>query len=120
MHEASIAIEIIKAAESAVADRPGFRASRIVLRAGPLSGVDPASLRFAFEILAKEAPVVSGAELEIRDAQVSTSCRACGSGPFEGFRESCPSCRSPFLTVQGADDLVLETLEGDVEGGSGR
>lgn len=115
MHEASIAAEIIRAAEAAISDRPGFKASRLVIRAGPLCSVDPSSLCFAFEILSRDVPALAGAEIEIRESRVSASCRACGSGPHEGFRESCPSCGSPMLSFEGADDLVLESLDGEVE-----
>ena len=69
MHELSIAISLV----DAVCDelpRFGDRVSvrRVLLRVGPLSGVVPDALRFAFDVAAHDSPI-AGACLDIEEAQ---------------------------------------------------
>ena len=54
MHELGIANSILEAAAAEVARYPGQCATRIGVMIGEWAGVDTESLRFCFEVLAKE------------------------------------------------------------------
>ena len=53
MHEMGIASSVLEAVQKELEQCPGERASRVGLRIGKLAGVDPDSLRFCFEAIAK-------------------------------------------------------------------
>ncbi len=78
MHEMGLALEILEIARASIpADLPSARVARVNLRVGKLAAVVPESLRFCFEIAARETPL-AGAELAIEEIPVSARCRACG------------------------------------------
>jgi hydrogenase nickel incorporation protein HypA/HybF len=65
MHELSIALSLVEAVCEEL-PRLGDRVSirRVRVRVGPLSGVVPEALAFAFEVAADDSPI-AGARLEI-------------------------------------------------------
>jgi hydrogenase nickel incorporation protein HypA/HybF len=54
MHELGIATSILDAVRTEIASRAGARPLKVAVRVGEMAGVDPASLSFCFEVLAKE------------------------------------------------------------------
>ncbi|MCU0722416.1 MAG: hydrogenase maturation nickel metallochaperone HypA [Planctomycetes bacterium] len=117
MHELGIAEDILKAAEAALAPRPGFRALRVRIRAGRRRGVEPESLRFAFEVLSKGRPGLEGAVLEVEEDPIRFRCRACGGeAPLEDWIPVCPACGSADGEALGGDEIVLESIEAEEEG----
>lgn len=67
MHELSIAISLVDAVCEEL-PRLGEHVSvrRVLVRIGPLSGVVPAALRFAFDAAIEDSPI-AGARLEIEE-----------------------------------------------------
>jgi hydrogenase nickel incorporation protein HypA/HybF len=55
MHEIGIACSILEAIAQELRQYPGRRASKVGLRIGEFAGVDPESLRFCFEVIARES-----------------------------------------------------------------
>jgi len=112
MHEAGIAMEIIAGVEAALEDRPGFKATRIFVTVGRLQNVDPASLRFAFDILAKESPSCAGAELVFEEAAARGECSLCAwEGPLPNEPWVCPECKNTKIDISGAWDLLLRSID---------
>jgi hypothetical protein len=64
MHEMGIASSVLEAVDKETHRNPGCRAMKVGLRIGEYAAVDQDSLRFAFEVLAKDANQVP-LELEI-------------------------------------------------------
>lgn len=54
MHEMGIASSVLEAVHKEMHRHPGHRATKVGLRIGEYAAVDQGSLRFAFEVLAKE------------------------------------------------------------------
>jgi Zn finger protein HypA/HybF involved in hydrogenase expression len=54
MHEMGIASSILEAADAEALRYPGHRAAKVGVAIGEYAGVDTESLRFCFEVLAKE------------------------------------------------------------------
>src|SRR5262249_49388652 len=78
MHEAGLMQEILTLAEAATRERRATRILRICLRIGPLSGVEPEALRFAFVAL-KEGTMAAAANLELISTTIRCDCSRCGA-----------------------------------------
>jgi hydrogenase nickel incorporation protein HypA/HybF len=78
MHEMGIALEIIKIATDSI---PGnlkkSKVEKINLKVGKLAAVVPDSLKFCFEVAAKNTPL-EGAILHIEIIPVTARCKHCG------------------------------------------
>lgn len=111
MHEFGIA-ESLLAAVTTAADKAGAaKVLRVRLKIGPLSGVVPEALRFAFDALAA-GTVAEGAALEIDEPPVVLYCNDCGRefpGSLGDYR--CPHCGSPSGTLRGGRELDVLDME---------
>lgn len=97
-------------AEVAKAGHTG-RVVGIELVVGRLSGVHADSLRFAFELLSPGSPV-EGAGLRISEPEASAACRACRVvSPTSELTMRCPACGSDQITIQGGQELLLQSID---------
>ncbi len=112
MHEMGIALQIIDIAKASIpADIEQPRVARIHLKIGKLSAVVADSLRFCFDIAAKDTPL-AGAELAIKEIAVSARCRECGHGwTLDGPAFSCPECRCGRIELLSGRELDIESIE---------
>ena len=92
MHELSIASAILDRAQAASDENGGARVTKVGLRIGELSGVEPDALTFGIEALSKGTPL-QGVVLEVEFCKRKQRCSAC-AGEFapEGFLALCPTC----------------------------
>ena len=109
MHEVGIARGIL----DAVAERFPLRASvrEIVVRLGPFSGVEPESLRFAFDAL-REDVLSAETRLVLELPPATGDCADCGKDiplPFPG--PLCPQCHRTLAAVHGDDEMTLVSVE---------
>lgn len=74
MHEMGIACSVLEAVHRELRLHPGQRASKIAIRIGEFAGVDTESLRFCFEVIAKESEP-GPLELEIEWCRVEDGRR---------------------------------------------
>lgn len=74
MHEMGIACSILEAVSKELLLYPEQRASKVALRIGEFAGVDTESLRFCFEVIAKESEFAP-LELEIEWCRVEDGRR---------------------------------------------
>jgi len=89
----------------------GQRVSKIEVRVGDLCQVVPASLIFAFELIA-QGTELEGAELAIKRVPATGVCRDCGSCiPLADFPLMCSSCGGLDFDVAGGEELEVECLE---------
>jgi hydrogenase nickel incorporation protein HypA/HybF len=110
MHELSIALGIVEAAEEA-AGRERGRPVAVHLRLGPLSGVAREALLSAWE-LAREGTPLDGAALEIEDVPVAAYCPACAAERAPPWPElRCPDCGGPTPEVLRGRELEVFALE---------
>jgi hydrogenase nickel incorporation protein HypA/HybF len=111
MHELSIASAILDAVRKEAEKRPGAHVSKVGVRIGVLSGVEPDALSFGFGVL------VDGSELdpltlEIERVPRSQRCPACDI-VFEVTEDglACPKCSKPETLFAGGDELDIAYLE---------
>jgi hydrogenase nickel incorporation protein HypA/HybF len=78
---------------------------------GRLSGVHVDSIEFAFELLSP-GTVVEGAELRVSRPPAVVKCHACASRqPIEEMLMNCPDCGSGEVTIEGGQELLLQSIE---------
>ena len=103
MHELSIASAILDTLENELAKRPGARFTKVGLKIGELSGIDPDCLEFGFSALVKDShwdPLT----LEIERVPRRQRCPKCAhEWRVENYNTECPAC----------GELGTETLSGE-------
>jgi hydrogenase nickel incorporation protein HypA/HybF len=108
MHELSIAGAIVRIACDHAAGR---RVVKVEVKVGHLRQVVPASLAFAFALVA-EGTAAEGAELEMEEVPAAGRCRACGAETeLDGFPLACGRCRGLDLELLRGEELVVDSLE---------
>ncbi len=116
MHEASLALELLKITQGVLAEHGGSRILRVKVAVGELSAVEPELLRYAWEAVTLESPA-QGSVLEVEFFPARQVCPTCG--PVQRSPGSwlplCVSCGAP-LRVEGGDELDLLEVEFDVNG----
>ncbi len=112
MHEMGIALEILEIARASIpADLAGARVARVNLRIGRLTAVVADSLRFCFEIAARDTPL-AGAELAIEEVPVTARCGGCGEGwTITEPVFLCRSCGGGALEILSGRELDIVSIE---------
>jgi hydrogenase nickel incorporation protein HypA/HybF len=111
MHELSVCQALIEQVERIAREHGARRVDRIVLRVGPLSGVEAALLQHAYP-LAAAGTVSEGAALAIEEAGVTVRCRDCGSESAAApNRLLCATCGGFRTELVSGDELLLASLE---------
>jgi hydrogenase nickel incorporation protein HypA/HybF len=111
MHELSIASAILDAVRKEMEKHPGAHVSKVGVRIGALSGVEPEALSFGFSVLVQGTDLDPLA-LEIEPVPRRQRCPACDF-TFEVTEYSlvCPLCASSETLMAGGDELDLAFLE---------
>lgn len=111
MHELSVCQGLIRQVEKIAADNNATAVDRILLKVGPLSGVEPDLLEHAFSI-AREGTIAAEARLEVETGPVCVSCRICeGGGEVTVNRLVCPDCGDWQVDVTEGEEMLLLSLE---------
>ena len=111
MHEASIALDLIRVAETVALENGGGRILALTVRIGQWSAVVPEALHTAFPACA-EGTVLEGARLSIERVPGVGMCPQHGEVELElrrGLR--CPLCDTPTPQLLQGDELELDRLE---------
>lgn len=111
MHEVGLMENTLAFALKRAADEGAQRIHRLTMRIGPLSGVVPEALEFAFEVLTR-GTIAEGAMLEVEHVPIICFCSTCclEFRPDDLFCE-CPRCHAPGAEVHQGRELELASLE---------
>ena len=113
MHELSICNALLDQVERIARERGAARVTRIVLRIGPLSGVEPELLRHAYP-LAAASTVAENAKLVVEQAEIVVSCTECGAeSSVSANRLLCKCCGDFRTRLISGDELILQRVELD-------
>jgi len=120
MHELSVCLALLDQVRAIAAKHGATGVERILLRVGPLSGVEPTLLKSAFP-LASAGTIAESAVLEIDLTQVHVRCHACGRETAAApNRLVCGSCGDFRAQVTSGEEMLLASLELRVpDGGEG-
>lgn len=111
MHELAICQALIDQVESIARERHALRVLSIVVRIGPLAGVEPGLLRSAYA-LASAGTLAERASLVLEDCPVRVRCRTCGAeSDATNNNLSCRACGHWQTEVLTGDELLLASLE---------
>ncbi len=88
----------------------------VQLKIGKMSGIVTDSLKFAFDAIKLEHPLLSSAEIVIREIPLVYQCSSCSS-TFEtedAFYPVCVQCDSSQLTIISGTEQHIENVEVEV------
>jgi hydrogenase nickel incorporation protein HypA/HybF len=112
MHELSIAISLIEAAEEEAVKRNVTSVTAVHLRLGPLAGVVKEALLFSYDLAAEGTPLM-GSKLIIEEVPVLVFCAVCQERQpirsLQSFR--CAACDTPATEVVQGRELQVVGLE---------
>jgi hydrogenase nickel incorporation protein HypA/HybF len=112
MHELGIAASILDSVEAETGRRSGSHISKVGIRVGELSGVDPDALQFGFECLVKDTgfePLV----LEIESVPRVQRCRCGHEFRMMDYDPHCPRCGEFMTECVSGDELEIVFMEVD-------
>jgi hydrogenase nickel incorporation protein HypA/HybF len=111
MHELAICSALLAEVERVAREHSGRRVVSVVVRVGPLSGVQPELLARAYTV-ASAGGVAEGAALRMEEAPVSVRCRKCQTSAQARANDlSCPRCGSWRTELLSGDELLLTQVE---------
>jgi hydrogenase nickel incorporation protein HypA/HybF len=110
MHEFSICQSILQQVTEIAGARPGERVSSILLRIGPLAGVEPSQLTAAFTLLAA-GTACDCATIEIKPIPVQVECQLCGAvSAARANRLLCGACGTWRVVLISGDEMQIESI----------
>lgn len=108
MHELSVATAVLN---TAIKHAEGRAVNVVSMRVGRLRQVVPDSLRFYFEIVARDT-VCQHARLELIEVELLLCCSDCArqwEATDPVFR--CPDCASANVSVLAGEELEVDYIE---------
>lgn len=112
MHEMGIVQSIMDIVEQQAKIHAATKVVGIKLEFGALTGVLPASIEFAFEVLSKGG-IAEDARLDIKIIPIKVFCFDCAKEmTLQEYQPLCPVCSSGALRiVEGRDEMRIAELE---------
>lgn len=111
MHELSVCNALIAQVESVARQQAAGTVAKIVLKIGPLSGIEPELLRRAYP-LAAAGTVAAHAVLVIETADVVVRCCRCEEeSTVAPNRMLCSACGDFRTRVIRGDEMILKSVE---------
>jgi hydrogenase nickel incorporation protein HypA/HybF len=112
MHEMSLTEGVVRILEDQAATHGFAKVKTVWLEIGELSNVDPESMLFCFEAIAKGSGVAAEARLEIVRIPGQAFCLSCGEAVAVTNRfDPCPKCGGYGLKVTAGDEMRIKELE---------
>ena len=111
MHELNIAAAILDRVAAEAARHGGARFTKVGVRVGELSGVDPEALSFGFQALVMESEWERLA-LEIEYCPRVQRCRQCAHEfPSPTCETVCPKCSAQDTVSVAGEELDIAYIE---------
>lgn len=111
MHEYSIVQSLIDSCYDNAKANNASKVTKVVVKIGVMSGVEPDLLQTAFDTF-KEETICHDAEFILNIQQILVKCNACGAeSTLEKLEYHCPKCNSTDLKVIDGEDMYLMQLE---------
>ncbi len=111
MHEYSIVQALLTQCEDIAAQNEAESVTKIVVKIGKMSGVEPCLLETAFNTF-KEKTVCDGAEFVMNVQPLVIECKRCGvQTTLDEIYYKCPACESLDVKVVDGEEMLLLSLE---------
>jgi len=113
MHELSVCLSLLEEVKRVARENNAGSVTRIIVKIGPLSGVEPDLLRNAYPIAAA-GTIAEDAELEIEATSIVVSCSQCGGeSSATANKLLCAHCGDYRTKLLSGDEMILQSLELD-------
>ncbi len=114
MHELSVCLALMEQVRKIAREHKARAVERIVLRIGPLSGIEAPLLRNAFPIAAS-GTLADGAELQINHSDIVVRCTQCETeSAVSPNKLICAACGDFRTRLVRGDEMILEQVELDI------
>lgn len=111
MHEYSIVQSLIDSCEEHANKNKASKVTKVVVKIGVMSGVEPDLLQTAFDTF-KEQTICDKAEFVMNVQKVKVLCNSCQKeNELEKLEYLCPECRSDQLKIIDGEEMYLMQLE---------
>ncbi len=111
MHEYSIVQSLLDLCEENAKNNDAQKITKVVVKIGKLSGVEPHLLEIAFETF-KEGTICSQSVFEMIHQDVVVHCQSCSAESTLKKNEFlCPRCESTALNIIDGEEMYLMRLE---------
>lgn len=112
MHEVHLVRAIIDTVEKQAAAQPNACVKWLKIRFNALTSHSADHVRFSFDIVKQDSPLVKDAELRLNELEPLLDCNQCGH-QFHGHHlpDVCPKCGSVDVKAVHSTDMVLEGFE---------
>ena len=111
MHELSVCQALVRQLDDIVLREHATSITQVVVRIGPLSGVEAQLLRHAFP-LASAGTVAANAELVLETLPIRVCCERCGAESEATVnRLICGVCGDYHTRLLSGDELLLAQVE---------
>lgn len=111
MHELSITENLVRVLQEHASAQNFKKVLRVRLDVGMLSTLEPDSLIFCFDIVAKDT-VAEGAQIEVLRSPGVANCRKCGARvEISAYGDPCVKCESFELDIVSGKDMVIKDVE---------
>ena len=116
MHELSIALGMADELTRIARENNASKVVTVNLRIGKMSGIVTDSLKFAFDSIKFEYPVLSSTEVLIEEVPLKYECNKCKKTftADEPYFSSCPECKSQDLKLLSGEEMQIENLKVEV------
>ena len=111
MHELSVALGIVKIAETETAKAKAKEVELIELEIGTLAGIEFESLDFVWPLAVKDT-ILENAVKKIDIIKAKAKCVDCDTVfNLNHLYDSCPTCKSNFKGILQGKELRVKALE---------
>jgi len=111
MHELSVCAALLDQVARLAGEHGASAVSKVSLRVGPLSGIEPALLRAAY-LEARRGTAAHAAELVIEAVPLRVACLRCGAqGEASLARLDCARCGSAHTRLLSGDEMLLDGVD---------
>jgi hydrogenase nickel incorporation protein HypA/HybF len=111
MHEYSIVQSLLESCEEHAQQNEASKVTKVVVKIGVLSGVEPDLLQTAFDTF-KEKTICEEAQFIINHQKVVIECLDCNTqSTLEKNEFCCPKCESTVVKVVDGEEMYLMSLE---------
>ena len=112
MHEFSITSSIIDILKNIAKEREIKKITKVNFLVNPYGGVEPESIKFYYEFLTKDDPVLKDAKLMFKKKKIKITCNQCGES-FEVFKLStkCRKCAGIDVSILFPEDIKIKSID---------
>lgn len=111
MHEYSIVQSLLDSCEENAIKNNAIKVTKVVVKIGVMSGVEPELLRTAFDTF-KEKTLCEEANFIINIQPVVIKCNKClNESVLQSIEYCCPGCKDADIEILDGEDMYLMQLE---------